>query len=114
MAPPNTRTQTKDTRNEDVDSSHSKDFQLFVRTALLEIKDNQLPNMQGKLVSLEKSLVFEAKQLLRLLKKRMKLKRMFMKWSVYSQSMIRYSRKCRRQIISFNVFLDGIIYVLLD
>ena len=68
MAPPNTRMRTsvtKDIRSEDgdTDSSQGSDFERFVRTALLNIKDAQLPNMQKKLDSLEKSLVFEAKRI---------------------------------------------------
>ena len=68
MAPPNTRMRTsvtKDTRSEDgdTDSSQGSGFERFVRTALLNIKDAQLPNMQKKLDSLEKSLVFEAKRI---------------------------------------------------
>ena len=60
MAPPNTcmRTNvTNDTRSEDgdTDSNQGSDFERnFVRTALLNIKDAQLPNMQKELDTLEK------------------------------------------------------------
>ena len=68
MAPPTTRMRTsvtKDTLSEDgdTDSSQGSDFERYVKTALLNIKDAQLPNMLKKLDSLEKSRVFEAKRI---------------------------------------------------
>ena len=63
MAPPSTRTRAKE------EDSSNEDFQRFVRAALLDIKDKQLPSMQEKLVGLENSLVFEAERITEVEKK---------------------------------------------